>query len=432
MIFQWLKRYLPRSLYGRAALILVLPVVTLQLVVSVVFIQRHFEGVTEQMTRASGNEIEMLRNVYETGGMGQMEPLAQTLRITASAYEGEIPMDRRRWYDFTGGVVMTTLRSTVEGIAAIQLPDDRTVNIYAQSAQGPIKLEIDRRAVSAVNPHQLIVNMIFFGILMTLIAFIYLRNQLRPITRLAKAAEAFGKGHMIPYRPAGAIEVRTAGTAFLEMRARIERQIEQRTMMLSGVSHDLRTPLTRMKLGLAMLDSAESEDLMRDVNEMQRMLDEFLSFSQGASEGESEAVDPCELITEIVADCVRAGQPVTLFEASGKGSIMMRPMAIRRAVDNLINNAIRYGDRAEVSVVLTEKSLRIQVEDDGPGIPAPQREEALKPFSRLDTARNQDQGLGVGLGLAIASDVARAHGGVLRLGESQRLGGLRADIVIAR
>ncbi|HSG54644.1 MAG TPA: ATP-binding protein, partial [Paracoccaceae bacterium] len=262
--------------------------------------------------------------------------------------------------------------------------------------------------------------------------FIYLRNQLRPITRLAQAAEAFGKGRHMAYKPSGAVEVRAAGNAFLDMRARIERQIEQRTLMLSGVSHDLRTPLTRLKLGLSMLDEDEVADLQRDVDEMQSMLDEFLNFARGISEAEPEPVEPAELLRDLVEDFVRAGKPVTLAAIDGQGEVPLRRLAMRRAVENLINNAVRYGSHAEVSMLLTDKSLRIRVEDDGPGIPANQRGEAVKPFTRLDRARNQNKGSGVGLGLAIATDIARAHGGVLRLGQSERLGGLRADIVIAR
>ena len=282
--------------------------------------------------------------------------------------------------------------------------------------------------------------MVFFGGLMTLIAFIYLRNQLRPITRLASAAEAFGKGRNVPYKPSGALEVRAAGNAFLDMRARIERQIEQRTLMLSGVSHDLRTPLTRLRLSLSLLDDPEVEDMVKDVDDMQRMLDEFLSFSRGSSEGVPEPTDPIALVRVLVEDAQRSGQDVSLTQTSPMGQtgtaganlVTLRPSAIRRAVSNLIENGARYGGRVQVSVTLTEKSLRIRVEDDGPGIPPESRDQAVKPFARLDSARNQNRGGGVGLGLAIVTDIARAHGGILRLGESEALGGLRADLVLGR
>jgi two-component system osmolarity sensor histidine kinase EnvZ len=297
-----------------------------------------------------------------------------------------------------------------------------------------MRLTFDRDRISAQNPHQLFVNMLFFGGLVTFIAIFYLRKQVRPIKQLARAAEAFGRGRHEPYTPKGAIEVRAAGNAFLDMRARIERQIEQRTLMLSGVSHDLRTPLTRMRLSLSMLDDAERELLEQDVEDMQQMLDAFLNFVKGAGEGETEIVDPFSMVQSIVEDARRAGRNVTLLppEGDGCGTVALNALAIRRAVDNLISNAVRYGTKAEVSVMVSEKSLRIRVEDNGPGIPEERRAEAIKPFTRLDLARNQNKGGSVGLGLAIANDIARAHGGILRLSASERLGGLQADIVIAR
>jgi two-component system osmolarity sensor histidine kinase EnvZ len=435
MFFQWLKHYMPRSLYGRAALILILPVVALQLVVSIIFIQRHFEGVTQQMTQNVSRELHMLLSeVASPDATARLKALAGPLEIgTAFVAETDVPEGNlRRWYDFSGLVVIRTLYEVLPQTRAVLLPDDNQVVIYVETVRGPLKLQFDRYRLSASNPHQLLVNMLVFGVLMTVIAFIYLRNQLRPITRLARAAEAFGRGRVMIYRPGGATEVRAAGNAFLDMRARIERQIEQRTLMLSGVSHDLRTPLTRLKLGLSLLEDEEREPMMRDVEDMQRLLDEFLSFARGASEGEAALCDPVQLVRDIIDDSQRADLDVVLAEAKGEGQVMLRSVAIRRALENLINNAVRYGSRAEVSVVLTAKSLRFRVEDDGPGIAPEQRDEALKPFARLEPARNQNRGTGVGLGLSIAADIARAHGGVLRLGSSDRLGGLQADIVIAR
>ncbi|WP_417725033.1 ATP-binding protein [Salipiger sp.] len=426
MFFQWLKRYMPRGLYGRAALILVLPVVTLQLVISVVFIQRHFEDVSQQMSREVAREVTLAVRDPSIA-----VPLGFSLRRVG---EAELPeRDARRWYDFSGLVVMATLTRNIAGLERILLPDDSHVVLYVRGEDALAEVAFSRRRVSASNPHQLLVNMVFFGALMTLISFLYLRNQLRPITRLAAAAEAFGRGRHEAYSPSGAIEVRAAGHAFLDMRNRIERQIEQRTMMLSGVSHDLRTPLTRLRLGLSMLEDEDREPLERDVEDMQRLIDAFLDFARGNSQdGQAEPTDPVALVEAVVADAQRGGKPVTVAELDGEGAVTLRPRALRRALENLVGNAVRYGTRCEVSVALTERSLRIRVEDDGPGIPPDRREEAMRPFVRLDPARNQDRGSGVGLGLAIAADIARAHGGVLRLGESARLGGLRADIVIAR
>jgi two-component system osmolarity sensor histidine kinase EnvZ len=436
MSFAWLKQYMPRGIYGRAALILVLPVVTMLLVVSVVFIQRHFEDVTLQMTDSLAAELnlvlsDMQAEETQVDALARVAKLSEALDIRAEFSLNETPEDQRRWFDFSGLVVARVLKRDLPGFMALQLPNDGVVRVYSQSALGVVQFEFPRRRVSARNPHQLLVNMVFFGGLMTLIAYIYLRNQLRPITRLAKAAEDFGRGRHVDYSPAGALEIRAAGNAFLDMRARIERQIEQRTMLLSGVSHDLRTPLTRLRLGLSFLDEEDREPLERDVDDMQRMLDEFLSFARGASEGETQQVDFCAFVHEIVDDAKRAGSNVKLTYCDVTQMVPIRKMAMRRAIDNLITNSVRYGTSSEVSVRQKKRSVVIRVEDDGPGIPPEKWEEALKPFTRLDPARNQNQGSGVGLGLAITADIARAHGGVLRLGESKRLGGLSADIVIA-
>ncbi|MFT6674368.1 MAG: two-component system osmolarity sensor histidine kinase EnvZ [Sulfitobacter sp.] len=441
MFFVWLKRYLPRGIYGRAALILMLPVVFVQLVVTVVFAQRHFEGVTLQMTTTVLRELALVRRAVDDAEdryavrasvFEQVGPLDMSVNPIASAI---LPTQSKMvWYDYSGRVLDNSLHARLPGYVAVDLTKGGEVYLYVDSSKGPLEIGFDRRRVSASNPHQLFVYTMFFGVLMTFIASVYLRNQLRPIRRLARASEAFGRGRHLPYTPAGAVEVRSAGNAFIDMRARIERQIEQRTLMLSGVSHDLRTPLTRMRLELSMLEDDLAAPLLQDVDDMQRMLDEFLNFAKGSSEGVPKLVDPHDLVATLVKEAERAGQNVTLLpsEGTGKGRVMLREVAMRRAVDNLISNAVRYGARAEVSVMLSDKTLRIRVDDDGPGIPEDRRQEATRPFTRLDPARNQDKGSGVGLGLAIATDIARAHGGVLRLGEATRLGGLRADIVIAR
>ncbi len=439
MSFEFLKRYMPRGIYGRAALILLLPVVFLQLMVTVIFAQRHFEGVTHQMTDTVLRELTMVVQTVETApdmaaAIRAVRTDLAVLDIAIDQADSEDVVNRRVWYDYSGSVIIKRLSEKFAPFLGVHLNTDGSVDVFAETRHGPVEITFERRRISASNPHQMFVYTIVFGVIMTVIAIIYLRNQLRPIKRLARAAEAFGRGRHIPYSPAGAIEMRAAGAAFVDMRQRIERHIEQRTLMLSGVSHDLRTPLTRLRLGLAMLEEEDAAPLLRDVADMQGMLDEFLSFAAGAAEGEPERVEPFGFVQEIVAGAQRAGRDVTLMpsEGAGQGTVRLRDVAMRRAVDNLISNAVRYGARAEVSVMLTDKTLRIRVEDDGPGIPASQREQATKPFSRLDPARNQDKGGGVGLGLAIAVDVARSHGGILRLGESERMGGLRADIVIAR
>lgn len=439
MSFMWLKRYMPKGLYSRAALILILPVLVVQLVVTILFAERHFSDVTTQMTNTMMRELNVVWDTIEaTDSQSQaieaVEARLPDFGIGVRFISSDAIPDRdtRDWYDYSATIFVPMLRDAFPQIGRVLLKDSARVILIADTKHGPAQVEFARRRISASKPHQLFVYMVFFGAITTVIAFIYLRNQLRPITRLAKAAEAFGKGRHLPYNPAGATEVRAAGTAFIDMRSRIERHIEQRTLMLSGVSHDLRTPLTRMRLGLSILDQEDREPLERDVDDMQRLVDEFLNFVQGASEGKPTKVDPIGMVEDIVTEAQRGGLDVSLHEVSGQGTVQLREVAMRRAIDNLISNAVRYGSTAEVSVVLTDKSLRFRVEDDGPGIPEAERTEAQKPFVRLDAARNQDRGAGVGLGLAIATDIARAHGGVLRLAESDRLGGLCADIVIAR
>jgi two-component system osmolarity sensor histidine kinase EnvZ len=434
-----LQRIFPRGLYWRAALILIVPIVTIQLVVSTVFIQRHYEGVTRQMTNGVTIELAFLLNQVEAAGspaaaMAKVAPIAEALQIALTIPPGaDAPTeDRYLVLDLSGREMVATLRSRLPDLVFADVSaEDRVVRLLFQTEIGPVMAELPRRRMAATNPHQLLVLMVFASLLLTLIAFAFLRNQLRPITKLAEAAEDFGKGRTVPYRPRGALEVRAAGRAFLDMRQRIERQIEQRTLMLSGVSHDLRTPLTRLRLGLAMLpEDPEVAALQADVQQMERMVDEFLAFVRGDAMEGSAPTDAVALVRGVVD---LAGPTVRLAAVEGRAEpVEMRPQAVARAVENLVSNACRYGKRVEVRLAYEVNGLRITVEDDGPGIPEAQRDEALRPFIRLDRSRDPNRGGGVGLGLSIAADIAHSHGGSLKLSDSQRLGGLRADLVLAR
>lgn len=446
MNFDWLKRTMPRGLYGRAALILFLPVVVVTVVVTVMFLQRHFEDVTRQMTSGMANEVALIAERIDAA------PDMDAARVMAQRVAGplglevDLParMPAREWrafYDLSGRIVISVLHQRIPAVESVDLSQRRDVRVTLSGSKGEYQLVFPRGRVSASNPHQLLVLMTGTSLLMTAIATIFLRNQLRPIRRLARAAEEYGKGRIIPYRPGGASEIRSAGTAFLEMRARIERQNEQRKQMLSGVSHDLRTPLTRLRLGLSMLspdyppEPDEIAALESDVAAMGLMVDAFLDHARDAAQdAPPKSLVALDFARAIVADAQRGGQKVRLHSLVGdaQGRATFRPDSLRRAVENLIGNAVRYGEHAEVEAALGPSYFRISVEDDGPGIAPARREEALKPFTRLDPARNQNQGQGVGLGLSIAADIARAHGGQLRLGDGERLGGLRAEIVIPR
>jgi two-component system osmolarity sensor histidine kinase EnvZ len=263
-------------------------------------------------------------------------------------------------------------------------------------------------------------------LVLIVVAIGFLRNQIKPILLLADAAEAFGKGRDLEFHPRGAREVRKAGAAFIEMKRRIERAFEQRTAMLSGVSHDLRTILTRFKLSLALLrGSDETRDLEKDVTEMQRMLASYLAFARGDSGESAEEIDIEEFLEDLRLDAERAGVE-TSVALRGDPVVTVRPDAFKRCVANLIGNAQSHGKHVFVEAVRDKRFLTIHVDDDGPGIPRDKREEVFKPFVRLDTARNQDEG-GTGLGLAIARDIARSHGGDISLSDS-KAGGLRATV----
>lgn len=433
-MFKWIKQYMPKRLYWRAAFILLFPVIFLQLIVSFVIIKRHFEGVTEQMTRTVASQIELLATTVENAEIEAAIGLSKALNMELFKIDrdGLIEIDKRRFYDVSGIVVIREL-SGLKWVQGVDLLDDDYVTINLKLADMGFLLRLERARVSASNPHQLIVNMVVFGAFFTLIAFVYLRNQLRPITRLASAAEAFGRGQTVPYSASGAIEVKAAGNAFLEMRNRIERHIEQRTMILSGVSHDLRTPLTRLKLGISLLDITDKEPLERDLEEMGRMLDEFLTFAKAQDNEKSnfKLLSVSNVLQGLEADYKRSNARLHIEEVKDTGFYLMRPSLIRRALDNIIGNALRYGNLANLKVIVDDRHVNFIIEDDGPGIPPEMLSEALKPFSRLDPARNQDKGMGVGLGLPIASDIAKAHGGNLQLLESKIHGGLRAEFRIA-
>ncbi len=478
-----LKSILPRGLFGRAALILVVPIVTIQIIVSIAFIQRHFEGVTQQMSRGVLSEVALLRADVDAApsaktALDAVARLADAFEMTVG-FPQTLPAagDRKDLLDLTGGIVIEALRAGLEDVRSVDLQSTpRRVDVVVGTTKGPMLVSIARSRLSASNPHQLLVIMVLASALMTFISYVFLRNQLRPIARLADAAEAFGRGETVRLRPRGALEVRAAASAFLDMRARIERQIKTRTLMLSGISHDLRTPLTRLRLGLAMLpEDEEVQALLSDVAEMERMVDEFLAFARGDALEEPVETAPDDLARRIVENAARSGHQVVLTLPPGLSPLRLRPQAVKRAVENLLGNAFRHGRTVWLTLAETDRHLRFVVEDDGPGIPDEAHATALAPFGRLDDARNRNRtgsrtgtgtgagtgtgtgprdavappdahgwsaegasggglgnGPGAGLGLSIVADIARSHGGNLVLGKSAGLGGLKAELTLAR
>lgn len=437
-----IKRYLPKSLFGRALMILLLPILLLQLVVAGLFIQRHFAGVTEQMAAAVARELNYAADAVDAAdsaasAQARLDELARPLGLALTLIPDEAVSfsARRRFYDLSGEALADTLRRMVPRSMGLDLvASDRVAITDIQTAKGVLRAEIPRRRTIASNPHLLLVWMVVTASALAVVATIFLRNQVRPIKELAAAAEDFGKGRSRRFRPSGAEEVRRAGAAFVEMRRRIERQMEQRTRMLSAVSHDLRTPLTRMKLALEFAEEGpETEDLRRDVQMMERMVTEFLEFSRGEGGEAPVPVDPGALLARVVEDQMRLGRNVELhLPHEERFEISIREGAVARALTNLLDNAARHGARASATMRAGKRMVEFVIEDDGPGIPEALRETAFRPFTRLDEARSQSRGGGAGLGLSIALDVARAHGGTVMLDRSEALGGLKAVVRLPR
>lgn len=444
LLARTLKRSMPTSLFGRALLILVLPILLLQVVVATLFIQRHYDGVTEQMAGSVAREINFA--IARVEAASDLAAARREIDGMAVPFDFEIALDEggvvpraalRQVYDVTGGILAETMKDRVNRPMVLDLISyEKFVDARVETSKGVLRVLVSRRRFNATNPHLLLVWMVVTAGALTTVAVVFLRNQIRPIRELAKAATAFGRGRSVAFRPSGAEEVRRAGAAFLDMRARIERQIDQRTGMLSGVSHDLRTPLTRIKLALAMSDETpETQEIARDVSEMEQMLGGFLAFARGESGELAALVDPAELAAEVVADARRKGAVIQLYaqiDTPERPMVELRRQAIKRCLTNLIDNAATYAAEAMLTLRLTPRTLELVVEDDGPGIPPAMRETVLRPFTRLDPARNQNLASGVGLGLTIALDVVRSHGGALNLDDSPRLGGLRATVLLPR
>ncbi len=435
--FRALKRLMPRRLFGRSLIIILAPMLILQAVITAVFFDRHYRIVTATMTRGVANDVGymvMLENRLPPGLERDKErqTAAQVFGYPAELMAGE-RLTR------TVSAPETVLDRQLAFIFSSQMPqavnfDTQTfrdyVDLRVQLKDGVLRLLVPRERVTASNADIFILWMIGSSLVLIVIAALFLRNQVKPIERLAYAAENFGKGRTIlEFKPHGATEVRRAATAFLEMRERIDRFVQQRTEMLAGISHDLKTPLTRMRLQLAMMPhDADAEAMAGDIADMERMLNEYLEFARGEGGGEAEPADLAVLAAEAVADAGRAhdAQSRIALTVAEPLTVAIKRNALKRCLVNLIDNALKYGRRVQVALQRVGKNIELSVEDDGPGIAEDRREEAFRPFHRLDQGRNLQTG-GVGLGLAIARDIARAHGGDVRL-ERSSLGGLRATI----
>jgi two-component system osmolarity sensor histidine kinase EnvZ len=428
--------FMPKGLFARALIILIAPIVILQSVIAYVFMERHYQLVTRRLSQAVVREIGSVIDFYEAyPGAANAERIARIaddrLAINVDFLPPD-PLPRPRpkpFFSFLDGVLSDEISRQIKRPFWIDtVGRSNFVEIRIQLKDAVLRAIAERRQTYASNSHIFIIWMVGTSLVLLGVAIAFLRNQVRPILTLADAAESFGKGREVQYLPRGAREVRRAGQAFLEMKNRIERSIEQRTAMLSGVSHDLRTILTRFKLSLALEPATpEIEALKNDVDEMARMLEDYLAFARGDSGERTVLTDIGALLENLKSDAERTGH-TTRIEITGDPKVMVRPDAFKRMLGNLVHNAARYGDNIAINADHVGRWLTITVDDDGPGIPALKREEAFRPFTRLDAARNQDRS-GTGLGLTIARDIARAHGGDIAL-EQSPLGGLRAKVTV--
>ncbi len=431
----WLKTMLPKGLYARALLIIIVPMVVLQSVVAFMFVDRQWSVVNYYLSSAVTREIATLIDVYKTYPQGadraQLRRIAQDRLGLVVDFLPETqlpPLGPKPFFSQLDAALSDEIRKQIglpfwidtvgrSSIVEIRIKlDDTIMRVFARRADA-----------YDFNSWIFLLWMVATSLVVLTIAILFLRNQIRPIVRLADAAEAFGKGREVAnFRPRGAREVRRAAAAFLEMKIRIERAIEQRTTMLAGVSHDLRTILTRFKLELALLgDGPEVEAIKKDVDEMAAMLEAYLAFARGDLGEQPAPTDMAAMLDELKIDSERHGHRTTVA-FHGPPDVTVRPAAFKRCLANLVSNATRFASTVAMTGHRDHRWLTVTVDDDGPGIPLPLREEVFKPFLRLDDARNQDEG-GTGLGLAIARDIARAHGGDITLGDSP-LGGLRASV----
>ncbi len=435
-----LRRRLPTSLWGRALLIIVLPIALMQVAVTWAFFEAHWETVTARLSEGLAGDVAWAVDSYlddpSPAHLAEITEQAQIMQLSVALREGSTLPTRDRPAFFVA------LDRSLDRALSVRLDPqpfwfDTTrypnhVEIQVQVDAGVLRFIAPRERAFATRGHIFILWLGGATVLLTAIAILFIRNQVRAIERLADAAEAFGRGEDdVAFKPHGAREVRQAALAFLDMRERIQRHIDQRTALLASVSHDLRTPLTRLKLELALADPSSSIQAMsNDLSEMEHMIDEYLAFAQGEAGEVAEAIRVEDLCEAVALNAQRAGAEVTLDLEPGL-TITGRANGLRRALANLVDNAASHGRTVQISSrTVSDAVLEIVVEDDGPGLSPDLYEEAFKPFSRLDEARNQNR-KGVGLGLAIARDIARAHGGDVELSGSD-LGGLRAALCLPR
>jgi two-component system osmolarity sensor histidine kinase EnvZ len=433
-LFRMLKRRAPTSLFGRSLLIIVAPIALMQIFVTWFFFDAYWQQVNGHLTEGLAGEVAWILQAYDHDSSPEalerlQDRAEQSLDLSIIPEPGaKLPTTRPT---ALFGIDAAMNRALTDRIDAPFWFDTNRYPAYVEIRvavkDGVLRIIAPRDRAFATQAYTFVFYLALATFVLTALSVLFIRNQVRAIERLAAAADAFGRGADIPFKPYGAKEVRQAAQAFIAMKNRIQRHVDQRTALLASVSHDLRTPLTRLKLELALAEpGARVEAMKRDLAEMEHMIDEYLAFARGEGGEALERIEVAPLLGEIGEGAVRAGAEVRVDAAAGLAATV-RPNAIKRALSNLVMNAAAHGEHIELAARATPAGgVEIIVDDDGPGIPPERFEEAFTPFGRLDEARNQNE-KGVGLGLAIARDVARGHGGEVTLDRSP-LGGLRAVV----
>ena len=431
-IFKKLKKISPNGLYTRSLIIIIAPIVVLQAILTFVFLERHWQLVTKKLSSSVVSEIGMIIKMQKETDQETISSYAKEFYdISINYYSNqEIPLDNNIPRTIVERTLVREIGERLDTKTWVQdFPEEKKVKVIIPIGSSIIEFLIPRRNVYATNSHIFLVWMVISSILILSIAILFLRQQIKPIEKLAKAAESFGMGKKIEnFKPSGASEVRKAADAYIKMQERIEKFIEQRTLMLAGVSHDLRTPLTRIKLQLEMLSkNKENEELLKDVDEMQYMLETYLDFSQTVSSEESSLVNINKLIEDVI-DTSKDENKSIIFKPLGKNEInhKCKYIALKRCIINIINNAKAYGDKIIIKLSESDNEININIEDNGPGISKKDYQKALKPFQRLDSSRNQNIA-GSGLGLSISQDIIKTLDGNLNLSKSE-IGGLKVEI----
>ena len=427
---------MPKGLYARSLLIVILPMVILQTVTTYVFLERHWQLVTNQLSDALTQDIAAIIDIYNSYPQDKNDEKLTRIALERMHIDiefmpkGALPPPLPKPFFSIVDVALSNqiCRQIGRPFWLDTVGRSNLIEIRILLDHAILRVVAYRSAAYASNSYIFLLWMLGTSFVLIVVAISFLRNQIKPILRLATAAEAFGKGRDAELRPRGAREVRRAGQAFIEMKRRIERSIEQRTAMLNGVSHDLRTILTRFKLSLALMDNEpETEDMQKDVAEMQRMLEAYLAFARGDAGEAAARINMREFLEALRGDAERHGC-VARISYAGDDFVTVRPDAFKRCLVNLVANAQNHAKTIHIEAVRDQRFLTIHVDDDGPGIPAELRDDVFRPFFRIDPARTQDESkAGTGLGLAIARDIARSHGGDISLADSP-LGGLRASV----